>query len=167
LASQDDVEGKVTDNTICGMSPNNGIEIYSTAFIGRDATWVRNVLGGYKLAFKSTNPISFTFSGYTHLTDVIESKAGNNRIYVDCGNISECRLPKIKVPADTTILTGTLTAGNTTLTLTNAAITTTAKYFFFTNKFGVVPTDCTVSTGSMTLTFDEQSADVGVQVEVR
>lgn len=66
-----------------------------------------------------------------------------------------------------TTITGTLTAGNTTLTLTNAAITTTAIYFFFTNKFGVVPTDCTVSTGSMTLTFDEQSVDIGVMVEVR
>lgn len=66
-----------------------------------------------------------------------------------------------------TTITGTLIAGNTTLTLTNAAITTTAKYFFFTDTFVVTPIDCTVSTGSMTLTFNEQSVDVGVMVEVR
>jgi len=63
-----------------------------------------------------------------------------------------------------TILTGTLTAGNTTLTLTNAAITTSSLVDVYTNVFGLSPTNITVSIGTMTLTFTAQQSDVSVKV---
>lgn len=65
-----------------------------------------------------------------------------------------------------TELIGTLTAGSTTLTLQNVAITTTATYDFFTDTFGVSPTSVTVTTGELVLTFDAQQSDVSVKVRV-
>ena len=65
-----------------------------------------------------------------------------------------------------TELTGTLTAGQTTLTIQNNAITTTATYDFFTDAFGVSPTDVEVTTGQIVLTFEEQESDVSVKVRI-
>lgn len=64
-------------------------------------------------------------------------------------------------------LTGTLTAGNTTLTLSNAAILTTSTIDIYTDTWGVNPTDVTVSAGSIVLTFDEQENNVAVKVVVK
>lgn len=63
-------------------------------------------------------------------------------------------------------VTGTLLAGNTSVTLSNAAITTSSTLDFFTDVFGVNPTNVTVSTGSVTLTFESQASDLGVKVRV-
>lgn len=60
----------------------------------------------------------------------------------------------------------TLDAGDTELILQDAAITTTATYDFFTDTFGVSPTEVEVETGQLTLTFDEQEADVSVKVRI-
>lgn len=65
-----------------------------------------------------------------------------------------------------TDVTGTLTTGQTTLTLTNSAITTNSTLDFYTDTFGVNPTDVTVTTGSVTLTFEEQANDIDVKVRV-
>jgi len=61
---------------------------------------------------------------------------------------------------------GTLSAGATSITLSNAAITENSSVEFFTSKLGVNPTAETHTTGSITLTFDAQSADLGVKVRV-
>lgn len=63
-------------------------------------------------------------------------------------------------------LTGTLAAGNTTITFNNAAIETTSTFDFYTDTFGVNPTAVSVSTGSITLTFEAQAAALGVKVRV-
>ena len=65
-----------------------------------------------------------------------------------------------------TELISTLIAGQTTLTLQNVAITTTATYDFFTDVFGVSPTDIQVTNGEMVLTFEAQQSDVSVKVRV-
>lgn len=62
-------------------------------------------------------------------------------------------------------LTGGLLAGNTTLQLADASITTGSTFDIFTDIYGVSPTAVTVATGSITLTFEAQS--VGMQVKVR
>lgn len=66
-----------------------------------------------------------------------------------------------------TVVTGTLTAGSTSLTLQNAAITTDSTFDFYTDTFGVNPTAVSVSTGQIVLTFEAQAAAVGVKVVVR
>ena len=65
-----------------------------------------------------------------------------------------------------TVLTATLTAGNTSVTFTNAAITTTATYDFYTDVYGVNPTAVALSSGSLTLTFEAQASDLAVKVRI-
>lgn len=69
-------------------------------------------------------------------------------------------------PAPTTI-TGTLTAGSTSLVLSNSAITTDSTIDIYTDKWGVNPTDVVVAAGKVTLTFEAQAAALNVKVEVR
>lgn len=63
-------------------------------------------------------------------------------------------------------VTGTLTAGNTSITLSNAAITTTSTLDIYTDVYGVNPKTVTVANGSVTMTFDGQNSDIGVKVRV-
>ena len=66
-----------------------------------------------------------------------------------------------------TILTSTLSAGSTSLTFSNAAITTTKMYDVYADKYGLTPTDITVTTGQAVLTFEAQSANVSVKLVIR
>lgn len=63
-------------------------------------------------------------------------------------------------------LTGTLTAGQTTITLSSMAITANSTLDFYTDVFGINPTSVSVSTGSVTLTFESQATDINVKVRV-
>lgn len=66
-----------------------------------------------------------------------------------------------------TILTSTLSIGSTSLTFSNAAITTTAMYDVYADKYGLTPTDITVTTGQAVLTFEAQSVAVSVKLVIR
>ncbi len=66
-----------------------------------------------------------------------------------------------------TILTSTLSAGSTSLTFSNEAITTTAMYDVYADKYGLTPTDITVTTGQAVLTFEAQSSNVSVKLVIR
>lgn len=61
---------------------------------------------------------------------------------------------------------GTLLAGQTSITLNSSSIKLTSTFEFFTDVFGVCPTNAVVSAGSITLTFDAQANDLGVKVRV-
>ena len=65
-----------------------------------------------------------------------------------------------------TDLVGTLTAGQTSVTISNAIITTASTVDVYTDVFGVNPTAVSVSNGSVTLTFDAQANDVNVKVRI-
>ena len=65
-----------------------------------------------------------------------------------------------------TFVTGTLTAGSTSITLSDASITTSSTIDIYVSTFGIQPTNAVVSTGSITLTFLAQSADISVKVRV-
>lgn len=62
-------------------------------------------------------------------------------------------------------LIGTLTAGQTTVTLSDASITTSSTIQVFTNT-GINYTAISVSTGSVTITYPAQQADVNVKVRI-
>lgn len=64
-----------------------------------------------------------------------------------------------------TDVTGTLTAGQTSITLSDNSITTTSTIEVF-NDLDVVYNSITVATGSVTLTFDAQQSDMSVKVRV-
>lgn len=65
-----------------------------------------------------------------------------------------------------TYVTGTLTAGSTSLTLSDASIQTTSTIDIYVSTFGIQPTNAVVSTGSITLTFLAQASDIEVKVRV-
>lgn len=62
-------------------------------------------------------------------------------------------------------ITGTLEAGQTEITLNNATITTDSTINVY-DEFDIPYNSKTVSTGSITLTFDEQNADMTVKVRI-
>ena len=65
-----------------------------------------------------------------------------------------------------TVLTETLEAGQTSVTFTNAAITTGSNIRILTDVFGLAPTGATASAGSLTVTFPAQLSDVEVRAVI-
>lgn len=66
-----------------------------------------------------------------------------------------------------TLISGTLVAGATSITLSDASITTDSWINPYSSVYGVNPTGISVSTGSVTLTFQAQLTDIVVGVEVK
>lgn len=65
-----------------------------------------------------------------------------------------------------TDVTGTLTAGQTSIVLSNAAITTSSTVDTYTEYYGINPTSVVVETGKVTLGFEAQDINLGVKVRV-
>lgn len=67
-----------------------------------------------------------------------------------------------------TEITGTLTAGQTSLVFSNAAITTNSTIDVYVDDsfYGVNPLTTVLTTGSLTLTFYAQASDMPVKVRV-
>lgn len=65
-------------------------------------------------------------------------------------------------------VTGTLIAGQTSITLQDAVITTNSTVDVYVDDafYGVNPTSVSLSTGSITLVFPEQSTDMPVKVRI-
>ena len=63
-------------------------------------------------------------------------------------------------------LTGTLTAGQTSVTISDASITTTSDIDIYTDVYGIAPETVTVATGSVTMTFEAISADLHIKLRV-
>lgn len=98
-------------------------------------------------------------SDYTQLTNLPEV----NGVTLT-GDKSSADLGLASAP---TILTQTLTAGQTGLTFTSVAIRTDSFMDIYTDTLGVNPTGVTSVSGSITLTFDAQSSDIVVAVIIR
>ena len=65
------------------------------------------------------------------------------------------------------VLTATLAAGETTISFTNAAITSTASLYLEANKFGVAPSNAVQSGTTITYTFDAQDTSVALKLVIR
>ena len=66
-----------------------------------------------------------------------------------------------------TELTAVLSAGSTTVTISDAAILTTSTVDIYTDVFGVNPEDVAVTTGQIVLTFPEQENNLNIKVVIR
>lgn len=66
-----------------------------------------------------------------------------------------------------TILSGTLTAGSTSITLSNSAITTESLIDIYTDNYSIAPIGATVNSGEIILSFDAQTFAVKIKVIVR
>ena len=66
-----------------------------------------------------------------------------------------------------TIVTGTLSTGQTSLILENANIKTDSLIDVYTSKYGINPVNVVAEEGKVILTFEAQSISLGIRVEVR
>ncbi len=87
---------------------------------------------------------------------------GNTTVKVPAQNVADLA----SGGASYTDVTGTLAAGSTSLVLSDASITTSSTLDIYTDVYGVNPTAVTVTTGSVTLTFEAQQAAIAVKVRV-
>lgn len=62
--------------------------------------------------------------------------------------------------------TGTLTAGQTSITFSDASIRETSTIDYYTDYFSINPVGVVATDGSVTLTFEPQDIDLGVKVRV-
>ena len=69
-------------------------------------------------------------------------------------------------PTQVVEITDTLEAGETSLTFTDASITTNSNIRILTSVYGIAPTAATATTGSLTLTFAAQASDLEVKVVI-
>jgi hypothetical protein len=63
-------------------------------------------------------------------------------------------------------VTGKLLAGQTTISFLSASITTSSIIDIYTDVWGINPETVTVSTGSVSMTFEAQASDLWVKVRV-
>ena len=118
---------------------------------------------GAQVVYPLTTPIEID------LTPVqIRALVGTNNVFGDTNGDTEVEyLDKIESITDlVTEITGTLTAGTTSITLSDASITTSSTIDVYTDTFGVNPTNISVATGSVTLTFASQASNLGVKVRI-
>ena len=129
------------------------------AFVGK--TWVdRN--SQYPTRRKLTNVNDISDVMYV----TVERDEGTVTTAGDVFDATTMNNLEARIAAIFTDVTGTLTAGSTSVTLSNAAITTSSTLDIYTDVYGVNPTDVSVSSGSVTLTFEAQESNIGVKVRV-
>ena len=135
-------------------------------FVGTLAEW--NALTASEKAAYKTADITNDYSGFgidnvptSGSTNLLSSGA----VYTAINAVSQS--VNTLNQSVNTFLTGTLEAGETTLTFTNAAITANSILVPYVSVYGVSPTDITATAGEAVLTFDEQEVDVSVKLWVR
>lgn len=119
--------------------------------------FIAGVFDGLSLLFQSRNGAAGKVSG-----DDVANYVVNSKVYSSVGNCSI--VEAIGKPID-----GVLTAGQTTVTFSDASIKTTSMIDVYVDDtfVGVAPKLISVSAGSATLTFDVQSTNMPVRVIVK
>lgn len=109
-------------------------------------------------------PTSGGASTLAGLSDVAISSATNGQILTYNNTTSKWGNSDIPLPYKE--VTGTLSAGSTSITLSDAAITTSSTIEIYTDPIELDHNDVTTTTGSTTITFDAQSQNITVKVRV-
>lgn len=122
-----------------------------------------------RLAYESSNSTTIidyvqASTGLAELNDtqIASPTTGQVIIY----NSTAGKWQNAEVPKPWVDITGTLVAGNTTLTLSDSAILTTSTIEVAVWDSDEKPTAIAVQTGSVTLTFDAQQSNLNVKVRV-
>ena len=119
---------------------------------------INTEISSIKTELNNKAPKNHTHSEF----DTLRTRVGNVEMALDN------KAPKNHTHAEFgTTLTGTLTAGLTSITFQNENITDNCDITPFTSVYGVNPTAISTSNGSITLTFKAQTQDIGVKVVVR
>ena len=120
------------------------------------------------IAAPYSNAVTYAIGDYCTHTDVNGTKLYRCKVAVSTAEeFNPLKWDEITVAeAIGKILTATLTAGSTSLTISNAAITSDSCFDIYTSIYGVDPTGVTISSGSMTLTFAAQASNMTVKVRI-
>ena len=120
------------------------------------------------IAASYSNAVPYAIGDYCTHTDVNGTKLYRCKVAVSTAEeFNPLKWDEITVAeAIGKILTATLTAGSTSLTISNAAITSDSCFDIYTSIYGVDPTGVTISSGSMTLTFAAQASNMTVKVRI-
>lgn len=103
------------------------------------------------------------------LVSALANKLNNNIQYAALNTSNDTivgAINELEARSTYTEVTGTLLTGATSITLSDASITTTSTIDIYTDVFGIQPTNAVVATGSITLTFLAQNSDLSVKVRV-
>lgn len=98
---------------------------------------------------------------FATLKDVLDGDAAGN-LYNLITNLQN----QVETIENGRIYTATLSAGSTTVTIQNAKIKRNMAYSFYSEVYGLDPTEVTIENGSATLTFEAQSEDITVGIRV-
>ena len=132
-------------------------------------TWLSN--NNVVMVYELQTPIVI------NLTPIeVRTLLGENNIYANCGDIdtliyfnNNARETTDVVEAffgEVVNLYATLTAGSTSVTISNSAIKTNSTIDVYTDAFGIDPTNIVVTDGQIVLSFNAQLSDIGVKVRV-
>ena len=103
------------------------------------------------------------------LVSALANKLNNNIQYAALNTSNDTivgAINELEARSTYTEVTGTLLTGATSITLSDASITTTSTIDIYTDVFGIQPTNAVVASGSITLTFLAQASDITVKVRV-
>lgn len=106
----------------------------------------------------STNPVTIDGDSYTAKTG--DMVTYDSTEFVFNGTTWQ------EYGAASTIFTETLTAGDTTITITNSQIAIGSTVDIYTDVYDLEPTNVAITAGQIVLTFDAQGIDIHVKVKV-
>ena len=185
---EDDVQtdtGSLSYATVVTTGPNNftvGNVKTTYTLVSGTAYWVLTVVSGH-IQYNGTlyetgdeilrTPVAG--SSVITLTDIDEMEESHSTVVWTQTQQSGTKIAEISidgvsqnvyVPNPYKEITGILTAGQTSITLSDASITTSSTIEPFTDPIEVDHNSISTSTGSVTITFDAQESNLNVKVRV-
>lgn len=153
----DEVASSLGSTSLAGLNDVNITSATADQVLKYDATnskWVNGAASGGS-------------STLSDLTDTTITTPSNGQVLTYDSTSSKWINANASSGGGYTAVTGTLTAGSTSITLSDAAITTSSLIIpIVDNAWGIVPTSMTTTTGSVTLTFPVQASNLNVGVAV-
>ena len=156
------------EDNIFYLHASGYLRIIDTSFNGDVDAFTTAVSGKY-IVYPLATPVTYQIDPVA-----VRALVGGNNVFTEVGNTSveyyTSTANNIKEFVETQVkywtdIDGTLEEGQTSITLTDSAITTSSTIEVF-NDLDIPYVSKTVSTGSITLTFDEQDSDMVVKVRV-
>lgn len=158
---QGGVGSKTTKKATISVIATHLLEVFQISSL---QTTAKTIVGAINELFNSGGGGgSSTLSG---LSDVSISSPSNGQVLQYDSTTQKWKNAAGGGGASWVDLTDSLTAGSTSLTIQDAAITTSSVIDVYTNVFGVSPTNLVVTTGQIVLTFEAQVSALGVLVRV-
>ena len=160
---QADLVGRTTP-CICGLNWGNGVVIYDPNYT--DTTTFKTAMSGVYMSYELA-----TLTTFTTTPESIPTLSGVNNIYADSGDVD---LEYFNENADEIFelisvypyeVSGVLTAGQTSITLSSSLIKSTSTIDVYTSD-GTNYNSVSVSDGSVIITFDAQVSNLGVKVRI-